>query len=81
MLELKNLSLYLKRDDRSLAEDFSFTLGRGDKAVLIGEEGNGKSTLLKAVYDRKLVEGYCDVSGEVAVRGKWLICPRCCRRS
>ncbi len=76
MLELKNIRLYLKRDDRALAEDFSFTLGRGDKAVLIGEEGNGKSTLLKAVYDRKLVEGYCDVSGEVAVRGKMAYLPQ-----
>jgi ATPase subunit of ABC transporter with duplicated ATPase domains len=76
MLELKNLSLYLKRDDRSLAEDFSFTLGRGDKAVLIGEEGNGKSTLLKAVYDRKLVEDYCDVSGEVTAHGKMAYLPQ-----
>ncbi len=76
MLELKNISLYLKRDDRSLAENFSFTLGRGDKAVLIGEEGNGKSTLLKAIYDRKLVEDYCDVSGEVTARGKMAYLPQ-----
>ena len=70
MLELRNITLYLKRSDRALAEDFSFTLGRGDTAVLIGEEGNGKSTLLKAVYDRSLVEDYCAVSGEVTARGK-----------
>ena len=76
MLELKNISLYLKRDDRSLAENFSFTLGRGDKAVLIGEEGNGKSTLLKAAYDRKLVEDYCDVSGEVTAHGKTAYLPQ-----
>ena len=76
MLELKNISLYLHRDDRALAEDFSFSLGRGDKAVLIGEEGNGKSTLLKAVYDRRLVEGYCDVSGEITARGKLAYLPQ-----
>ena len=76
MLELKNIRLYLKRDDRALAEDFSFTLGRGDKAVLIGEEGNGKSTLLKAVYDRKLVEDYCDFSGEVTAHGKMAYLPQ-----
>ena len=76
MLELRNISLYLKRDDRALAEDFSFTLGRGDKAVLIGEEGNGKSTLLKAVYDRSLVEGYCAFSGEVTAHGKMAYLPQ-----
>ena len=76
MLELKNISLYLKRDDRSLAENFTFTLGRGDKAVLIGEEGNGKSTLLKAVYDRRLIEDYCDFSGEVAARGRMAYLPQ-----
>ena len=76
MLELKNINLYLKRDDRSLAEDFSFTLARGDKAVLIGEEGNGKSTLLKAVFDKSLVEDYCDFTGEVTARGKMAYLPQ-----
>ena len=32
---------------RILLEDFCFTLNPGDKIALIGEEGNGKSTLLK----------------------------------
>ena len=76
MLELKNVNLYLKRDDRVLAENFSFTLARGDKAVLMGEEGNGKSTLLKAVYDRSLVEDYCDFTGEVTARGKMAYLPQ-----
>ncbi len=76
MLELNNISLYLKQDDRALAENFSFTLGRGDKAVLIGEEGNGKSTLLKAVYDRCLVEAYCDFSGKIIARGKLAYLPQ-----
>ena len=76
MLELKDLNLTLKRDDRTLAEDFSFTLGRGDKAVLIGEEGNGKSTLLKAVYDRRLIEDYCSFSGEVTAHGKMAYLPQ-----
>ena len=32
---------------RVLLKDFSFTLNQNDKIALIGEEGNGKSTLLK----------------------------------
>ena len=54
MLQAKNVNLYLNKDNRLLIEDFSFTLGEGDKVVIIGEEGNGKSTLLKYLYDEEL---------------------------
>ena len=40
-------------------------LNDGDKAVIIGEEGNGKSTLLKWIYDEKLVDDYCETEGEL----------------
>ena len=45
ILEISDLSLHLTQTGRPLLEHFSFTLGAGDRAVLIGEEGNGKSTL------------------------------------
>lgn len=70
MIELKNVSLKLLTDGRYIAENFDFTLGSGDKAVIIGEEGNGKSTLLKSIYDRKLTEGYCEFSGTVKAHGR-----------
>ena len=38
-------------------------LNDGDKAVIIGEEGNGKSTLLQWIYDPDLIAGYADASG------------------
>ena len=66
MLQIKNLTLTHRRDLRTLVERFSFVLNDGDKAVLIGEEGNGKSTLLKWVYDPALVEPYCPWTGERA---------------
>ena len=44
MLELKNVYINLISDSRQIVENFSFALNRGDKAVIIGEEGNGKST-------------------------------------
>lgn len=70
MLELKDVTLRLKREDRILADHFSFTLQKGDKAVLIGEEGNGKSTLLKYIYDPRSVEDYCEGGGRVIVHGR-----------
>jgi len=65
MLQIKNLSIYHKKDSKVLLDDFTFSLNSGDKAVLIGEEGNGKSTLLKLIYDEKLVEDYVEFSGEI----------------
>lgn len=38
-----------KKDLKVIIKDFSFVLNEGDKAVLIGEEGNGKSTILKLI--------------------------------
>jgi len=47
MLEIKNLSI--KLNDRYLVENLSLVLNKNDKLAIIGEEGNGKSTLLKAI--------------------------------
>lgn len=52
MLEIKNLNI--KIEDRYLIKDLSLTLNNKDKLAIIGEEGNGKSTLLKAII------GNCD---------------------
>ena len=69
MLQIINLTITHKKDLRTILEDFSFTLNSGDKAVIIGEEGNGKSTLLKLIFDPALVEGYAEYSGEIIRRG------------
>ena len=64
MLQIRNLTLTHRKDLRVLTSNFSFVLNPGDKAVLIGEEGNGKSTILKWIYDPALINGYCDWEGE-----------------
>ena len=70
MLELLNITIDLTSDSRRLTDNFSFSLLPGDKAVVIGEEGNGKSTLLKYIYDPSLTESYCEVTGKVIKRGR-----------
>ncbi len=65
MLQIKNLTITHIKDNRVLLQDLSFTLNAGDKAAIIGEEGNGKSTLLKLIYDESLVEDYIDYTGEI----------------
>ena len=63
MLQVSHLTMTHKKDLRIILRDFSMVLNRGDKAVLIGEEGNGKSTLLKWIYDPALTEDYIDAEG------------------
>lgn len=65
MLQIKNLGINLIKDDRKLLENFDLALNPGDKVGLIGEEGNGKSILLKTIIDRKSVENYAQISGEI----------------
>ncbi|MCL2378914.1 MAG: ATP-binding cassette domain-containing protein [Defluviitaleaceae bacterium] len=76
MLELKNVGISLAVNDRKLVEDFSFTLHRGDKAVIIGEEGNGKSTLLKMIYNEEYIAGYCQFTGQVVRKGRLAYLPQ-----
>lgn len=72
MLQIKQLTITHKKDLRVILKDFSFVLNPGDKAVLIGEEGNGKSTLLKWIYDPELIEAYAEAEGERVCTGEHL---------
>ena len=69
MLQIHGLNLSMKKDLRQLLKDFTFSLNPGDKAAIIGEEGNGKSTLLKLLYDPALVEDYAEYTGTIQREG------------
>jgi len=70
MLIIRNLTLYLLKDLRTLLDDFNFSLEKSQKVALIGEEGNGKSTLLKVIVDEDLVADYVKVTGEINKKGE-----------
>jgi len=63
MLQVQNLSIIQKKDYRVLVDNLSFVLNDGEKGALIGEEGNGKSTILKWIADPASVEAYAEVKG------------------
>ena len=65
MLQIKHLSVSIKQNFRELLCDFNFVLNPGDRAVFIGEEGSGKSTILKLLYDENLVADYAEWSGKI----------------
>lgn len=70
MLQIRNLSITHKKDLRTILENFSFVLREGDRAVIIGEEGNGKSTLLKWIADPQLIDAYAEAGGERICAGE-----------
>ncbi len=47
MLEIHNVDIMIST--RFLVKSLSFSLNKGDKLAIIGEEGNGKTTLLKSL--------------------------------
>lgn len=64
MLQISHLTIK-DRYDHIILEDFSFSLGADDKVAIIGEEGNGKSTLCKAIVDPNLIASYTSMSGSI----------------
>ena len=67
MIQINGSTIVHTKDLRTILKDFSCTLNAGDKAVIIGEEGNGKSTLLKWIYDPELISDYTESSGTRSV--------------
>ena len=72
MFQIKNVTLTHKKDLRTILQDFSLVLNYGDRAVMIGEEGNGKSSLMKWIYDPGLVDDYLECKGDKIVSGEKL---------
>lgn len=70
MLIVSNLSLLLKKDLRVLIKDFSLTVNKKDKIGIIGEEGNGKSSLLKAIYNQEEASKYLEIKGTINIKNE-----------
>ena len=64
MIEVRNLSISLN-DGRVILDNVNFALSDNDKMAIIGEEGNGKTTLLKAIYDKSILSKDFIVRGQV----------------
>lgn len=67
MLQIKNLSVYHNKDLTPLIENLSFSLRAGERAALIGEEGNGKTTLLRIAAGEDVP--YVSVTGDIVTSG------------
>ena len=54
MIKINHLTITQNKDLRDLVSDLSMTIQDGEKVAIIGEEGNGKSTLLRALMGEAL---------------------------
>ncbi len=61
-LQIKNITI--KFNDQIIIKDFSLTLKKGEKLILTGHSGCGKSTIIKAIL------GFIPISyGEIIING------------
>lgn len=65
MLQIRHLTITHLKDLKDLVSDLSLTVNICDKIAIIGEEGNGKSTLLKLLMNDTLVSDYVSYRGEI----------------
>ncbi|MBO4399654.1 MAG: ABC-F family ATP-binding cassette domain-containing protein, partial [Lachnospiraceae bacterium] len=72
MFQIKNVTLTHKKDLRTILDGFSLVLNKGDRDVMIGEEGNGKTSLMKWIYNPDLVDDYLEFRGERILSGERL---------
>ncbi len=64
MLVLKNITIKTLKG-RTLLHECSFSLNKNDRLAIIGEEGNGKSTLCKLIAGVQDIRGNFNVTGDM----------------
>ena len=70
MFTISNLTLTHRKDLTVLVDSLSLAVSDGERLALIGEEGNGKSTLLRVLAGDPSVSDYIEVSGSFSCRGR-----------
>ena len=63
MIKINHLTITQNKDLRDLISNLNITIQDGEKVAIIGEEGNGKSTLLKTLMGERLAD--FSISGEI----------------
>ena len=63
MININHLTITQNKNLRYLVSDLSMTIQDGEKVAIIGEEGNGKSTLLKTLMEEDLPD--FTIKGEI----------------
>ncbi|MDD6467916.1 MAG: ATP-binding cassette domain-containing protein [Erysipelotrichaceae bacterium] len=65
MLMIQDLTIQTL-EKRTLIEHLNLSLTKGDKIAIIGEEGNGKSTLLKGIVNPNWIHDFASMEGVIS---------------
>ena len=65
MLQLEKLTITHQKDLQDLVRDLDLVLNPGEKLAIIGEEGTGKSSLIKAIVAPEMLSSYAQLSGNI----------------
>ena len=63
MIQIHKLTITHNKDLRNLVSDLTMAIRKGEKVAIIGEEGNGKSTLLQALMGKRPLD--FTISGQI----------------
>lgn len=66
MSQVNNLKIINLKDLKTLVSDLSFNVNYGDKIAIIGEEGAGKSSILKFIMNFKYLNDYLKIEGSIS---------------
>lgn len=66
MMKLNNITLVEEKTGRYLVKDLSLVINDTTKLAIIGEEGNGKSSLLQVIRKQEDLIPYLHVSGSIS---------------
>lgn len=64
MLQINDLTMAHRKDMKILIENFTAVINRGDRVAIIGEEGNGKSILLRWLWGDPTLTDFLEIQGE-----------------
>lgn len=65
MLHIQNLTITHQNDLQELIKDLNLLLNTGEKLAVIGEEGTGKSSLIKAIVQPDMLASYARLTGTI----------------
>ena len=65
MIQIQHLTITHTKDLRELVHDLNLTIATGEKVAIIGEEGNGKSSLLALLVNPKTHFGHLSYEGTI----------------
>ena len=71
ILEVKNLEVILKKNNKEIIKNISFSIGKNSCVGILGESGSGKSVTCKSILN--ILNDNFRVNGEIIFNGKNLI--------